>query len=81
MIAPRPVPIPPSWREATRADRLARMAAAMQRPDLAAEQLMRASRLLAEAAQAMTEAQREMAMEAVREVRAAVEGSGPTHCS
>ena len=63
------VTVPTAWREATRADRLARMAAAMQRPDLAAEELMRASRLLAEAAERMTEQQRQRATEALHEIR------------
>jgi len=63
------VTIPTAWREASRADRLARLAAAMQRPDLAASELRRASALLARAAAQMDEAQRERAMAALREIR------------
>lgn len=64
------VPVPESWREASRADRLARLAAAMQRPDLAASELRRASALLARAAERMDEVQRERALAALREIRA-----------
>lgn len=63
--------IPESWREATRADRLARLAAALQRPDLAAAELRRASALLAQAAEQMTAEQRQRAMAALEEIRAA----------
>ena len=63
------VTIPDAWRQATRADRLARLAAAMQRPDLAAQELMRASRLLAKAAEQMTTEQRERAVDALNEIR------------
>jgi len=64
----RPVIVPQAWREATRADRLARTAALLQRPDLAAAELRRAARLLGEAASEMERAGAEM-------------GSGPTRCS
>ena len=63
------VTIPDAWRQATRADRLARLAAAMQRPDLAAAELRRASMLLAQAAEQMTAEQRERALSALEEIR------------
>lgn len=69
------IPVPQTWREATRADRLARLCAALQRPDLASAQLRRASELLAEAAASMDEAHRALTLEALKEVRANAVGS------
>ena len=47
---PKPVPVPPSWRQAVELERQARIAAALQRPQEAAALLRRAADGLREAA-------------------------------
>ena len=74
------VTVTQAWREASRAHRLASLAAAMQRPDLAAAELMWASKLLTKGAEQMTEAQRQRAMTAFEEIRdqaGNIDSSGP----
>lgn len=72
-MIPAVIPVPSTWRAATRADRLARLCAALQRPDLASAQLRRASELLAEAAASMDAVHKAMTLAALREVRAGVD--------